>query len=420
MALYAFIFIHMKQSQFFAKTQKQTPKDEVSKNAKLLIQAGFVDKLMAGVYDFLPMGLRVFKKIEQIIREEINAIGGQEMFMPTLQPKENWLKTGRWDSMDDLFKLSTGDNKEVALGPTHEEVISPLAKKMISSYKDLPKYVYQFQNKFRNEKRAKSGILRGREFIMKDLYSFNANQEDLDSYYKKVQQAYKNIYERCGLAEVTYLTYASGGSFAKYSHEYQTLTEAGEDLIYICDKCQVAINKEILEDQNNQCPICGSSELREEKAVEVGNIFKLGTRYSVPFDLNYLDKDGKKKLVFMGCYGIGLSRLMGTIVEVSSDERGIIWPEEVAPFRVHLISLKQNEQAEKIYNSLEDAGVEVLFDDREDTGAGEKFADADLIGCPYRFIVSEKTLKNDCVEIKRRNSEECELVNIKEAIKKIS
>jgi len=408
----------MLYSQLFTKTEKQAPSDEVSLNAKLLIQAGFVDKLMAGVYSVLPLGLRVYKKIEQIIREEMNAIGGQELFLPSLQPKENWEKTGRWTAMDDLYQLKVED-KEFAIGPTHEEVIAPLAKRFISSYKDLPKYVYQFQNKFRNEKRAKSGVMRGREFVMKDLYSFHVDEADLDSYYEKAIVAYNNVFKRCGISETTYLTYASGGTFSKYSHEFQTLTDAGEDLIYICDKCKVAVNKEIIEDLNSCCPVCGNKDLREEKSVEVGNIFKLGTKYTEPFDLNYVDKEGNKKLVVMGCFGIGLQRLMGTIVEISNDKKGIIWPESVAPFKVNLISIKQNEQTEKIYQDLIKAGIEVLYDDRDDLSAGEKFADADLIGCPIRVVISEKTLKENAVEVKKRGDEKCEIVKINDLIQKL-
>lgn len=402
----------MLYSQLFTKTEKQVPKDEISTNAKLLIQAGYVDKLMAGVYSFLPLGLRVYKKIEQIIREEMNAIGGQELFLPALNPRENWEKTGRWESMDDLYKLPVDENKFFVLAPTHEEVVSPLAKKYIASYKDLPKDVYQFQTKFRNEKRAKSGVMRGREFSMKDLYSFHTDQQDLDRYYERAIAAYHNIFRRCGVGDITYLTYAAGGTFSKYSHEFQTVTPAGEDTIFICDKCKVAINKEIVEDLHRACPQCSSKELREAKAVEVGNIFKLGTKYSAPFDLSYLDQEGKKQLVIMGCYGIGLQRLLGTIVEVSNDEKGMIWPETVAPFSVNLISLKQNKEAEKIYDDLKKVGIEVLYDDRDEISAGEKFADADLIGCPWRVVVSEKTLQDDSVELKKRSEKDCDNVKI--------
>jgi len=406
----------MLYSQFFTKTERQAPSDEVSINAKLLIQAGYVDKLMAGVYSLLPLGLRVYKKIEQIIREEMDAIGGQELVMPSLQPKENWEKTGRWTAMDDLYQLKV-DDKEYAIGPTHEEVIAPIAKRYISSYKDLPKYAYQFQTKFRNEKRAKSGVMRGREFSMKDLYSFHADQADLDNFYEKAIVAYKNVFKRCGIGNLTYLTYASGGTFSKYSHEFPTLTRAGEDLIYICEQCKVAINKEILDDLKSKCPVCGGNILREEKAVEVGNIFKLGTKYTEPFDLFYTDKDGNKKLVIMGCYGIGLTRLMGAVVEVSSDDKGIIWPEAVAPFKVNLISLNKDAEAEKIYKDLRSAGIEVLYDDRSEVSAGEKFADSDLIGCPWRVVVSGKTLAENAVEVKQRSKEKCEIIKINDLIK---
>lgn len=414
----------MRQSQLFSKTQRQAPKDEVSLNAQLLIRGGFVDKLMAGVYTLLPLGWKVYKKVEQIIREEMNAIGGQELGMPALHPKENWERTGRWDIMDDLFKLPIGDNRELALGPTHEEIISPLAKKMISSYKDLPKAVYQFQNKFRNEKRAKSGLMRGREFVMKDLYSFHVDQSDLNAYYDKATIAYINVFNRCGIGDKTYLTYASGGSFAKYSHEFQTLTDAGEDLIHICSKCHIAINKEIMDDLEGKCPQCGSPDLTEEKAVEVGNIFKLGTKYSEPFDLTYIDSNGHTQTVVMGCYGIGLQRLIGTVVEVCNDNRGIIWPESISPFKIHLIALNYDKTeiktaADELYDKLILENIEVLFDDRPDITAGEKFADADLIGCTYRIVISEKTLASKSIELKKRSAENSEMISLKEIVSKL-
>ncbi|MEI7424761.1 MAG: aminoacyl--tRNA ligase-related protein, partial [Candidatus Staskawiczbacteria bacterium] len=343
---------------------------------------------------------------------------GQEIFMPSLHPKENWEKTKRWDIFDGLIKVGIDEEKNMALAPTHEEVIAPLVKDYVSSYKDLPKYVYQFQNKFRGEKRAKSGLLRGREFIMKDLYSFHENQEDLDNYYKKVTQAYKNIFNRSGIGESTYFTYASGGTFAKYSHEFQTLTSAGEDIIFVCSKCKIAINKEIIADLEHKCPECGNKDLKEEKAVEVGNIFKMGTRYSEPFDLYYTDKTGNKNLMIMGCYGIGLQRLMGTIVEIYNDSKGIIWPESVAPFNVHLISIDKNEEAEKVYQELKANGVEVLFDDR-DMRAGEKFAESDLIGVPKRLVISSKSLLAGGYELKERSKMESRIINSKDLIKEI-
>ncbi|MDP1619384.1 MAG: aminoacyl--tRNA ligase-related protein, partial [bacterium] len=357
---------------------------------------------MAGVYTILPLGLRVMNKIENIIREEINALGGQEIFMPSMQPKENWLKTGRWDSMDDLYKVKDASGREAALGPTHEEIVVPLAQKFINSYKDLPFSVYQFQNKFRMELRAKSGILRGREFIMKDLYSFHLDEADLDAYYEKSKATYFKIFERAGLKEVTHLTFASGGSFSKYSHEFQAITPAGEDIIYVCEKCGLAVNKEI-KAEVVECPECKNTQFREEKAIEVGNIFKLMTKYTQPFGLTVKNEKGETKEIVMGCYGIGLGRLMGTVVEVHHDEKGIVWPETVAPFQVHLLSLSQNEKAAEIYETMTAAGIEVLFDDR-DANPGVKFADADLIGLPYQLVVSEKNMRDNRVEIKNRKN----------------
>ncbi|MFZ4648160.1 MAG: aminoacyl--tRNA ligase-related protein [Patescibacteria group bacterium] len=406
----------MKQSFLFTKTSKDAPKDEVSLNAKTLMRAGFVDKVGAGIYTFLPLGLRVMDKILKIIREEINSTGGQEILMPSLVPKEFWETTGRWENFDALFKLTGSDSREYALGATHEEVVTPLAKKYIFSYRELPMSIYQIQTKFRNEKRAKAGLIRGREFLMKDQYSFHTSQEDLDRFYEVAKAAYYRIYERLGLGEITYLTYASGGAFSKYSHEFQTVTEAGEDHIYICDHCKVAINREIIEEQS-ACPVCGNTELREDKAIEVGNIFKLGTRFSNPCNLKFTTPEGTSEEVVMGCYGIGPSRLMGTIVEIYHDEKGLAWPKDLAPFQVHLLSLKADEEAEKLYNRLVDLGVEVLFDDR-DVSAGEKFADADLIGIPERIVVSAKTLAEESLELKLRNTDKSEKIKIEAYVQK--
>ena len=408
----------MKQSKLFTKTLKNVPKDEIALNAKFLIRAGFIDKLMAGAYSILPLGFRVFEKIEEIVKQEINAVGGQEIFMPTLHPKANWQKTDRWDKMDDLFKFKSHYSKiEMALGPTHEEVVSPLLKKFVSSYKDLPVAVYHIQNKFRDEKRAKSGLLRTREFVMKDLYSFHADQEDLDKYHGQVKGAYHKIFERCGIGDLTYFTYASGGTFSKYSHEFQTISKAGEDTIHICNKCKIAVNDEILADQDNECPECHSDDLKEEKSIEVGNIFKLGTKFSKAFDLLYKDQQGKEHEVVMGCYGIGLQRLIGTIVEIKHDDNGIIWPESVAPFKFHLLNLAGDKKiADQLYQDMVNDDIEVFYDDRDEKTAGEKFADADLIGIPYRLVVSDKTLDKDSVEIKKRNSDKTELININKII----
>jgi len=407
----------MRQSFLFTKTKKEIGEEEKSLNANLLIRAGFIDKLAAGIYTFLPLGLRVLKKIENIIREEMNNIGGQEILMPSLTPKENWETTNRWANFDALFKLKGVDDKEYALGATHEEVVTPLTKKFVFSYKDLPLYVYQIQTKFRNELRAKSGLLRGREFAMKDLYSFHIDENDLNKYYEKAIIAYFKIFDRVGLKEITYLTLASGGAFSKYSHEFQTLAESGEDTIYICPKCKIVYNKEII-DIITKCETCKLTvkDFKEAKAIETGNIFKLGTRFSNDFKLKYVNKEGKENDVIMGCYGLGPSRLMGTIVEIFNDKKGIIWPISIAPYQFHLLIIGQNTElaknGEKLYNELIKAGFEVLYDDREES-AGIKLIDSDLIGLPYRLILSDKTAKEDSIEFKARNSDKTELVKLK-------
>lgn len=399
----------MRQSKYFLKTSKTFPADDLSVNAKLLEQGGFVQKVLAGVYDFLPLGLRVLHKIENIVREEMDKIGN-EMFMPVLHPKENWEKTGRWTGLDVLFKIKSQHGNEYALGPTHEEIVTPAAQCIIASFRDLPQSVYQIQTKFRDEPRAKSGLLRGREFRMKDMYSFHAGAADLEKYYnEKVIPVYEKVYKRLGLNAL--LTEASGGTFSKYSHEYQVETEHGEDTIFVCEKCGLAKNKEIFED-GAKCTNCGITTWRETKGSEVGNIFKLQDKYSRSFNLQYTAADGSKQTVLMGCYGLGTTRVMGVIVEKFHDDKGIIWPEAVAPFKVHLLSLKGAEsEADKLYQTLLDEGIEVLYDDR-DTSAGSKFADSDLIGIPYRVVVSPKTVEKLSVEVKKRNEKDFKLVEI--------
>jgi len=364
------------------------------------------------VYSFLPLGLRVLRKIENIVRKEMEAIGGQEILMPSLQPKKNWEQTSRWNTFDALFKIkSLVLENEYALGPTHEEIVTPLLKKFIFSYKDLPQAVFQIQTKFRDEKRAKSGLLRGREFLMKDMYSFHADQIDFEAYYEKVKKAYKKIFEVMGLNAIE--TQASGGSFSEFSHEYQVITNAGEDEIVYCSGGDFSANVEISKvKEGKQCDL-GHGALKKAKAIEVGNIFPLGKKFSEAFGLTYKDKEGKECLVLMGCYGIGISRLMGAIAEVFHDEKGIVWPQSVAPAQVHLIALKGGEkEGEKLYEMFQQQGVEVLFDDRSKTTAGEKFIDADCIGIPFRMGVSEKTLEQKSVEVKKRNEEQTKLFTI--------
>jgi prolyl-tRNA synthetase len=394
----------MYQSSLISKTRKQISQTEESLNAQILIKAGFIDQVMAGVYAYLPLGYRVIQNIEKIVREELAAISAQEILLPALQPKSYWEKTGRWDSLDVLYRFTSYyTNTELALGSTHEEIITPLAQNLIQSYQDLPLAAYQIQTKFRDEKRAKSGLLRGREFIMKDLYSFHSNNEDLDTYYDIVIQAYINIYKRLGLGDKTLKTYASGGSFSKYSHEFQTLSNIGEDTIFLCKKCNIAINQEIIQEQNT-CPECGNSDLIEKKAIEVGNIFKLQTKYSDAFGLEFTDDKGQDQSVIMGCYGIGISRLMGTIVEIFAENNTkMLWPAEISPFDIHLIVLNTDSaevknKAEELYQQYQKNGKSVLFDNRDER-PGVKFADADLIGIPKRIIISKKSLEQNGVEI---------------------
>lgn len=411
----------MRLSQFLYKSIKSNSnKEDVSKNSQLLVKAGFVNCLMSGVYSYLPMGLKVLEKIKNIVREEMNKVGGQELLMPTLTPKSIWETTGRIDTIDVLFKLKGCNDKELILTPTHEEVITPLIQNFVNSYKDLPLSVYQIQTKFRNELRAKSGILRGREFIMKDMYSFHTTEEDLDKYYENVIVAYKNVFDRCGIGDRTILTYASGGAFSKYSHEFQTITNSGEDKIYkINDK--LALNEEIIDDEEvlKEFNIKDKNDLETAKTIETGNIFKLGTKYADAFKFKFTDKDGQMKTPIMGCYGIGITRLMGTIVECLADDKGLIWPDEVAPFKIHLIALGLKDEnlakCDEIYNKLISLGFDVLYDDRN-VGNGEKLGDSDLIGIPHRLVVSQKTLAENKIEYKNRRENDSKLLNFEEVL----
>jgi prolyl-tRNA synthetase len=408
----------MRQSRLFVKTRKEAPKDEVSKNAQLLIRAGFIHKEMAGVYAFLPLGLRVLEKIKNIVREEMNALGCQELIMTSLQRKELWEKTDRWDdkNVDVWFKSALKNGTQVGFGWSHEEQITEMMKNYLSSYRDLPANVYQFQNKLRNETRAKSGIMRCREFVMKDLYSYSRSEEEHQTFYESVTSAYLRIFEKVGLGDKTFFTFASGGAFTQFSHEFQTVSDAGEDIIYIHREKKLAVNQEVLTDEVISQLGVKREELEEAKAAEVGNIFSFGGTKSKQLGLLFKDESGESKPVILGSYGIGITRLMGVIVECFADEKGMVWPESVAPFRLHLLSLGQNEEAEKIYRQVTEAGVEVLFDDR-DMQAGGKFAESDLIGLPYRAVVSKKSLEAGGVEFKKRTETESAIVTVEELLK---
>lgn len=404
----------MRVSHLFTKTSKTAPADEVAKNAQLLIRAGFIHKEMAGVYTYLPLGKKVLEKVTQIIREEMDAVGGNEISLTALQHKDVWEKSGRWDDsvMDVWFKTKLANGTEIGLAPTHEEPLTKLMKNYISSYKDLPVYPYQFQIKFRNEVRSKSGLMRGREFWMKDLYSFSRTQEEHDAFYETITQAYHRVYERLGLGDITYKTFASGGSFSKYSHEFQTLSPVGEDTIYVHEGKKIAINEEVYNEEVLADLGITREELVEHKAVEVGNIFTLGTRFSDVLDLNYTNEDGTSKKVIMGSYGIGPSRVMGLIAERFADDKGLVWPENVAPFTVYLVRIGNEDaiaHADKLYEELTAKGIEVLYDDRDER-PGTKFADAELMGIPYRVTVSDRLIAEDKYEFTSRATSETTLL----------
>ncbi len=408
----------MKFSESFVKTLKEAPKDAETVNHKLLVRAGFVRQLMAGVYNYLPFGLKVLNKISQIVREEMNAIGGHEILMPLLHPASNWKATGGWDNIDVLFKVKSRTKKDYALAQSNEETVTPLVSEFLHSYKDLPLAVYHINWKFRDELRSKSGILRGREFLMKDLYSFHVNQDDFDEYYQTAKKAYIKIFERLGLTAK--VTEASGGGFSeKISYEFEVLTDAGEANILYCDKCDYCVNIDDIDkySEGDSCPSCGKDKLKHSLAAEVGNVFDLGQKYSHAFGLIVTNEKGEKVYPVMGCYGIGVTRTMGVIVEKFHDEKGIVWPKSVAPFDIHLVELQGAKDAEKLYKSLKEKGLDVLWDDRE-VPAGEKFADADLIGVPVRLVVSEKT--GDKIEYKERTSSESTLLSFEELLEKVS
>ncbi len=407
----------MKQSRLFSKTRKEAPADEVSKNAQLLIRAGYIYKEMAGVYTLLPLGLRTVAKIAQIIRDEMNGLGAFEMQSSALQTKEVWEKT-RWSDevVDNWFKTKLKNDTELGLAFTHEEPLTAMMRNYLSSYKDLPVYVYDIKTVFRNEARAKSGLMRGREFFWKALYSFSKNKEEHDVFYEKITQSYLRIFNKVGLGDTTYLTFASGGSFAKYSHEFQTICDAGEDTVYVHEGRRLAVNKEVYTDEVLQDLDLNPANLVEQKAVEVGNIFSLGSKFSEPLELKVTNEQGEQETVFMGSYGIGITRLLGVIAENLSDEKGLVLPESIAPFKLHLLVFGSNDalvrEANELYQDLIQAGIEVLYDDRENLSPGEKLRDADLLGVPYRLVLSEKSQQNGGVEITNRLTGKTEYLDI--------
>jgi prolyl-tRNA synthetase len=411
----------MRRSQLFTKTRHDAPADEVAKNAQLLIRAGFIHKEMAGVYAYLPLGLRVLEKIKKIVREEMNSIESQELIMTNLQHKDIWETTGRWDEkvVDVWFKTQLQNGTPLGLAWSHEEPITNMMKSYISSYRDFPVSVYQFQTKLRNELRSKSGIMRGREFVMKDMYTYARSAEELEKLYSQAKEAYLRVFDRVGLGDITYITAASGGAFTKYSHEFQTVTEAGEDVIYINKEKKVAINEEVYTDEDLAELGLEKGHLEKVMAAEVGNIFNFGTEKSEQLGLYYTNEEGLEKPVFLGSYGIGITRLMGVVAEHFADEKGLVWPKNIAPFDVYLARLGNSEEiaknADEIYSRLTDSGISVVYDDRDER-AGAMLKDADLIGTPYRLIVSDKTLAQNSVEIKKRTQEDVQLIPIGEVV----
>jgi prolyl-tRNA synthetase len=401
----------MRQSKLFTKTRKEAPKDEVSKNAQLLIRAGFIHKEMAGAYDLLPLGLRVVNKIKGIVAEEMESIGASELIMTGIQNKNVWTETKRWDDdvVDVWFKSELHAGGEVGFGWSHEEPITEMMKGHIASFRDLPVFVYQFQTKLRNELRAKSGLMRGREFLMKDMYSYSRDADQHEAFYQASIDAYKKVFDRIGVGEDTFVTFAAGGAFTEFSHEFQTICEAGEDVIYINREKGIAINEEVLNEKTLSELKVSREDLEEVKTAEVGNIFNFGTEKCEQMGLFFKDEEGKQTPVHLGSYGIGITRMVGVVAEKLSDEKGLVWPEAIAPFQVHLINLGQDAEAEELYTQLVNLGVEVLFDDR-DVQAGEKFADSDLIGIPARVVVSKKSLEAGGVEVKERTSDKGEIL----------
>jgi prolyl-tRNA synthetase len=412
----------MKASQLFTKTSRIVPVDEPAKNAQLLIKAGFIDKQMAGVYAFLPFGKRVLDNIVQIIREEMDKVGGCEISLTALQPKDIWETTGRWSDqvIDVWFKTKIANGNEAGLAPTHEEPLTNLMKRFVNSYKDLPCYPYQFQTKFRNELRAKSGLLRCREFLMKDLYSFSRTPEEHEAFYNKMKDVYHKVFKRFGIGDITYITFASGGSFSKFSHEFQTISDIGEDTIFIDQDKKIAINKEVLDDEVLAELGIDKAHLVEKSGIEVGNIFSLGTKYSKSLGLTYTDKNGQMQPVYMGCYGIGPGRIMGVLAELFSDEKGLVWPENVAPFKIYLAQIGDSENvktaSQKFYDDCNEQGISIFWDDRDER-PGVKFNDADLYGIPYRVVISEQTLEKGLLEVKKRTHNNVQMMSEKEFIK---
>ena len=404
-------------SKVFLPTLKDTPQDAEVISHQLMLRSGMIRKVTSGIYTWLPIGLKVLRKVENIVREEMDASGAQEVLMPMVQPKELWEETKRWEKMGpELLRIQDRHERDFCLGPTHEEVITDIIRNNIKSYKELPLNLYQIQTKFRDEVRPRYGVMRGREFLMKDSYSFNLNEESLNESYLAMKETYKKILDRLGL-KFKIVKADSGAIGGDASEEFHVLADNGEDTIAISDSSDFAINTELLLEEGDDIESLegkpspdGKGIIQVKKGIEVGHIFQLGKVYSDAMKANVLDNDGKAKSLFMGCYGIGVSRLVAAAIEQNNDEKGIIWPESMAPFEVNIVAIgfdkdeKIAKAATDVYKELSSKGYEVILDDRKD-GYGTKMKDAELIGIPINIIIGKQFVQNNEIELKHRDGQ---------------
>jgi prolyl-tRNA synthetase len=402
-------------SKLLLPTLKDAPQEAEIVSHKLMLRSGMIRKVASGIYSWLPIGLRVLRKVEDIVREEMNASGAQEVFMPMVQPKELWEETQRWEKMGpELLRIQDRHKRNFCLGPTHEEIITDIIRDNIKSYKELPLNIYQIQTKFRDEVRPRYGIMRGREFLMKDSYSFNIDEESLQETYLSMRDTYKRVLNRIGL-DFKISKADSGAIGGDSSEEFHVLAENGEDSIAISDSSEFAINTELLlkDDEdinslNGKPSPDGNGVIQVKKGIEVGHIFKLGKLYAESMNASVLNSDGQKSTLFMGCYGIGVSRLVAAAIEQNYDEKGIIWPHSIAPFDINIISIGHNKDekitsaANDLYQELCEMGYSVILDDRKD-GYGAKIKDSELIGIPLNIIIGKNFLKNKEIELLGRN-----------------
>ena len=404
-------------SKLLLPTLKDAPQEAEVISHKLMLRAGMIRRVASGIYTWLPLGLKVLRKIETIVREEMDSSGAQEVLMPMVQPKELWEETNRWEKMGpELLRIQDRHNRDFCLGPTHEEVITDLIRNNVKSYKELPLNIYQIQTKFRDEVRPRYGVMRGREFLMKDSYSFNEDEACLQETYLTMRDTYKKIIERIGL-DYKIVAADSGAIGGDASEEFHVLAETGEDTIAISDASEYAINTELLLKEGEDIASLegkpspdGKGVIQIKKGIEVGHIFQLGKVYAEDMKANVLNKEGKASTLFMGCYGIGVSRLVAAAIEQNNDDKGIVWPHSIAPFDINIIAIgyskdqKITDASIKLYSELKDMGYEVLLDDRKD-GYGTKMKDSELIGVPLNIIIGKKFIETNEIELKSRNGD---------------